>query len=264
MTMRLHYSIALLLAVGAVLSCGPRGRAAETAVIDYAQPAVLSGTVYEMASGTNKILYHFKRTATRSNSTVRAVRDFSHPNGSLAAREVMVYEHGRLVSFFLDEKQTGAQGSTTLWIDPRDATKQKLRFDWTAGPGDGGKKKTDDETLQPDSLVSDMIGYFIAAHWNELSRGEAVNFRFVAQSRLETVGFKLVRESELAVGGVPSVRIKMEPSSFIIAQLVDPLFFVVEKASPHRVLEYTGRTTPKARAGNKWKDLDARTVFNWN
>ena len=63
--------------------------------------------------------------------------------------------------------------------------------------------------------------------------------------------------------GIPTLRLRMQASSFIIAQIVDPLFFVVEKAVPHRVLEYEGRTTPKRRDGNKWKDLDARTVYDW-
>jgi hypothetical protein len=55
----------------------------------------------------------------------------------------------------------------------------------------------------------------------------------------------------------------MEATSPIIAQLVDPLFFTLEAESPHRVLEYTGRVTPKARVGNKWGDLDATCVFEW-
>ena len=55
----------------------------------------------------------------------------------------------------------------------------------------------------------------------------------------------------------------VEPTSPIISALVNPLFFTIEKASPHRVLQYVGRTTPKIKAGGKWKDLDAVTVFEW-
>ena len=108
-----------------------------------------------------------------------------------------------------------------------------------------------------------MIPYFIVAHWNELARGTAVNFRFIAQSRLETVGFKLVKEADVMWRGKAAVRLRMEASSMIIAQIVDPIFFIVEKDGAHHVLEYVGRTTPKLRDGNKWKDLDARTVYDW-
>jgi len=37
----------------------------------------------------------------------------------------------------------------------------------------------------------------------------------------------------------------------------------VEKDGAHRVLEYLGRITPKQRDGTKWKDLVARTIYDW-
>ena len=55
----------------------------------------------------------------------------------------------------------------------------------------------------------------------------------------------------------------MEPTSLITARLVDPVFFTVEKDGQHRVLQYVGRVTPKAKAGSKWDDLDATFVFEW-
>ena len=55
----------------------------------------------------------------------------------------------------------------------------------------------------------------------------------------------------------------MEPTSMLIRQLVDPLFFVVERDGLHRILEYIGRTTPMVKAGNQWKELDAATIFDW-
>ena len=108
-----------------------------------------------------------------------------------------------------------------------------------------------------------MIPAFIASHWDALMRGSAAKFRYIVPSRKETVGFKLIKESELTWEGKPAVRIKMEPTSIIIAQLVDPLFFVVEQKGMHRIFEYIGRTTPVIKSGNKWKDLDAVTVFEW-
>ena len=73
----------------------------------------------------------------------------------------------------------------------------------------------------------------------------------------------MAKDSEATRDGKPVVRFKMEPTSVIIAQLVDPIFFVVEKQGAHRVLEYDGRTTPLIKSGNKWKDLDAVTVYEW-
>ena len=226
--------------------------------VDYEQPNRFAGTVYEMASGTNKVLFTFLRTATRSNDTIHVVRDFSYPNGALAAREIAVFKGPRLISFQLDERQTGARGSST--IAGFGAADPKLLFDWVEP---NGKKKTDSEDLKPDTLIGDMLPYFIVQHWKELAGGQAVNFRFIASFRLETVGFKLVKDADVTWRGKPAVRLRMEPSSVIIRQIVDPLYFTVERDGAHRVLEYAGRTTPKLRDGSKWKDLDARTIYDW-
>lgn len=247
-----------LLTLGFAL-VSPLAFCAEPAAPDYAQPPLLTGTVFATDSGTNNVLFRFKRAATKTNSTVHVVRDFFEPNGNLAARELMTFEHGQLVAFQLDETQTGARGTATVAPDAKDARKQKLLLDWTAG----GKKKTDSETLQKDTLVGDMIAYFIAAHWRELARGDTVPFRFIAASRLETVGFELVKEADVTWRGHPAVRLRMEASNFVIARIVDPLFFIVEKDGEHRVFEYVGRVAPKAKDGSKWKDLDARTVYDW-
>jgi hypothetical protein len=55
----------------------------------------------------------------------------------------------------------------------------------------------------------------------------------------------------------------MEPSSPILRGMVGPVLFTIQKEAPHRILEYSGRTTPKLQFGNAWKDLDAVTVFDW-
>jgi hypothetical protein len=262
MTRHQREFLALTMAMAMIAVFQPCSLAADATAIDYEQPKLLTGAVYETSSGTNKILFTFKRTAMRSNSTVYVRRDFLYPSGSLAAREEAVYEGDHLVSFRLDERQTGARGSATVQRDAKNSAKQTLLFDWVTGADGGTKRKTDTEPLQRDTLVGDMIPYFIAAHWDELVRGNAVSFRFIAQSRLETVGFKLVKEADVTWRGKAAVRLRMEPSSLIIAQIVDPLFFIVEKSGQHRVLEYVGRTTPKARDGNKWKDLDARSIYD--
>jgi hypothetical protein len=58
------------------------------------------------------------------------------------------------------------------------------------------------------------------------------------------------------------VIIRIEATSPIIAALVDPVFFAVEREGQHRVLQDVGRVTPKAKTGNEWADLDALFVFD--
>jgi len=81
---------------------------------------------------------------------------------------------------------------------------------------------------------------------------------------LETVGFTFIKEAKGAPNRPNVAIIRMEPTSRIIAALVDPLFFTMETAPPHNILDCSGRTTPKVQVKGKWKDLDAFTVFDWN
>jgi hypothetical protein len=229
-------------------------RAADASA-DYFNPPALKGTVYEDAS-LKKVLFTFVRTATNSGSTIHVERDFNLPDGKLAAREQVVYEKGQLNSFVLEELQTGAKGSLMVQSSGGDA---KVNFNFT----EGSTKKNDSEKFLNEILVSDMVGPFIAAHWDALANGGTVKCRLVSVSRAETVGFKFFKESDSTWHGKPVMNVTLQPSSIIIAKLVDPLHFVIEKESPHRVLQYSGRTTPSIRKNGKWGDLDAVTVFDW-
>src|SRR2546423_935375 len=231
--------------------------------IDYEQPKLLVGLIVAPGDNSKKLLFKSQRTATRSGSTVRVVCDYTYPDGSLAARDRIVYEAGQLASFESEELQTGEKGGAVVRIDPENPGKKKIFFDYTVGVGDKAKKSKATESQGPENevLVDDMIPGFIVAHWDTLMKGLPAKFRYIALSRKETVGFKLSKDSTVLREGKPVVRIKMEPTSIIIAQLVDPLFFVVEPQGAHRILEYIGRTTPMIRSGNKWKDLDAITIF---
>jgi hypothetical protein len=233
-----------------------------SAELDYAEPKLLTGTI--VARSTTNVLYHFRRTTARNSNTVQVLRVFNYPDGKLAARERVTYVNGELSAFQLDELQIDAQGNTQVTVDPKNPRKKKLTFEYTVGDAAHSKRKTNTETTDGEVLIGDMIPYFIVRHWSELMRGEPAKFRFIAQSRLETVGFKLVKEAEVTHRGQPCVRLRMEPTSVIIAQIVDPLFFVVEKNGAHRVLEYDGRTTPKMRRGSAWKDLDALNLYDWD
>jgi hypothetical protein len=244
----------LLLLFAAGFSLGNSARAADSG-IDYLQPKVLTGTVYSDA-GLKHVLFTFRRTATNSGSVIRVLREFHLPGGMVAARERVVYESGQLKSFSLEELQSGAKGSA---IVQSISGETKLNFNYT----EGTVRKTGSEKFLPEILISDMVGPFVASHWNALVSGATVKCRLVSVSRAETVGFKFFKETETTWHGKPVLILELEPSSFIIARLVAPLHFVVEKDSPHRVFQYTGRTTPSVIKNGKWEDLDATTVFDW-
>ncbi|SRR5258706_8146482 len=227
----------------------------------YEEPKILAGTIYPKQGTREKPLFKFKRVATRSRSSLEVVREYNHPTGESVAKERIIYEKDDLVSYELEETQAGARGSAKIRQDPSNPAKRMIIFEYTKTRG--AKPKTRTEAVREDVLVNDMVAPFLMSHWNALLKGEKVRCRCIAVARTETVGFTFVKESESKWQGREVIIIKMEPTSLIIAALVDPLIFVIEKRDPHRVLQYTGRTTPRIKTGNKWQDLDAVTVFDW-
>jgi hypothetical protein len=224
---------------------------------DFLNPKNLAGTIYD--SDSKKVLFTFRRTAVESNSTIHVLREYTLPNGSLAARERVVYVAGKLASFQLEELQSHAQASVTIQPESKSSAEQRIVFNYTRG----STKKTGSEKLQPDVVINDMVAPFILAHWDQLMSGATVKLRMVAPSRAETVGFKLVKESETTQDGKPVVIIRMEPGSVIIAQFINPLHFTIERDGSHHILRYSGRTTPSIQRNGKWEYLDALTVFDW-
>jgi hypothetical protein len=98
------------------------------------------------------------------------------------------------------------------------------------------------------------------AHWEALMQGKEVYARYIVVPRTETVGFSFVKSDEATWQGKPAVIIKMEPASFLIRLIVDPVYLTVVKDT-RRVVKYEGRVTPKIKENDAWKDLDAVMVF---
>ena len=226
---------------------------------NYLEPKLLTGSIYDKPGG--RLLFTFRRTAAQTGDVVSVVREFHDSGGSMASQERVHYERGRLVRFELDERQTAARGNARL--EPIGNQRQRIHFQYTTRSGRSEKTRQKTETVSDQPLISDMLPGLITKHWDELTRGDTVKFRYIVVPRLETIAFKLKRESSAELRGKKVVRIKMEPASRLLAQFVDPLVFTVEADPPHRILQYWGRTTPKLRSGQSWNDLDALTIFNW-
>lgn len=249
---------ALLGAFGWLVLSAPAGDLREALPLKYEDPVSLTGTIYD-ATGTN-VLFAFNRTATRAGTNLNVRREYTAPDGTLAARETVNYQGDKLVAYALDELQTGANGGATIRYDPLNPAAGKIEFNSLVPTG---KLENAIESLRPDTLTSDMVGPFLSDHWTDLLNGREVKCRYLVVPRRETFGFTFTRQRETIWRGKPAVVIRMEASSWVVGLNVDPLFFTMEKNGRHRVLQYTGRVTPKIKSKAGWKDLDAVTVFDW-
>lgn len=251
---------ALWLSIVPAVFAADAPRPATPEAYDYAEPRLLTGTLYEIGSERKKVLYTFRRIATLSNSTVHIERQFLGTNGSVAAVEKVVYQSNQLVSYRMQEFQAQVSGAVRIEPDPKNPARQQIFISY--GPG-LTPPKSKAQNLPPDTVFDDTVYPFMMAHWDVLMRGDPVKFRFVSLEWERTFAFRLAKTAASVRNGRTVEEIRMEPASALVAHLVNPLVFIVEKDSPNHILFYTGRTTPRIRKGKAWKYLDAETVFDW-
>ncbi|MCX7978192.1 MAG: hypothetical protein N2578_04235 [Bdellovibrionaceae bacterium] len=157
-----------------------------------------------------------------------------------------------IVEFRIQQKQTGESGKVKV-------EGRKVFFEYTDAKG---KTKKAEETLQQPLVASINILYFIRNNWNRLMAGESVPVRFAVWDRRETVGFEFTKMGTKSHGGQELVEIRMKPSSFIIAALVDPIYMWFT-ADGSKIQLLKGRVPLKKRDGGKWTPLDAESRYTW-
>lgn len=221
----------------------------------YEQAGYRSANIYERGSDCTKPLIKMRRTVAHSGNQVNVTRDFL--STTVETREHVTYQGDDLVYCDMEFIRTGEKGSARV---VRKDGKAELLFDYTSS---SGKHKTTREDFESNTINNDMVGPFIVAHWKELMNGDPVKCRYLALTRSETIAFEFTKTGETTIKGKPFVIVKMTASSAFIAAFVDPLIFTIEKDGDHRCLQYDGRTPVKTKDGNKEKDVDGITVFDW-
>jgi hypothetical protein len=75
------------------------------------------------------------------------------------------------------------------------------------------------------------------------------------------VGFSLKKVSQSTTSAGYTMTLKMKPSNFVIAALVDPLMLTFEESPKIRLKTLVGRIPVKAQVGDDFKDQDGRVVY---
>lgn len=220
----------------------------------HAEP--FTGDVYEQKTNLEKQLFRVKREEKTEAGRVTIKATYLNLDGSEAVIEEAVVDESKgnkLLSYTLDQKQLGEKGKLEL------SKEGKLAFSYTKG----GKTETRDEDYPSNLIVSlSLIGH-LKVHWPEILGGKEVETRFGVLDRKETVGFKFFKIAERKMDGKDVVVVKMKPTSFVIAALVDPLILTFQKDNT-RLLQLSGRTMAKKKVDSKWKDLDADIVYHYS
>ena len=214
---------------------------------------LITGEIRKLGDLTGPVLFHYKRTESVSDNGITTVDlKYANQDDSMAVKETLKYQNGKLTELHLDQLQLNESGEVRV-------TGNQLNFSYTKN----GAVKTSEEALSKNDLLvcGDQIVATIVSHWDDIMAGKDYAIRYPVLDRRETVGFEFKKVREEPVGGKSAVVVRMKPSSFVIAALVDPLFFFMDKEGTHEVLRLDGRTIPKQKNGNSWKDLDATIIY---
>ncbi len=212
---------------------------------------ILKANFYELDSNLKTKAFHWtKELEKKSDSQHFEIAKSFDLSDKLLVKQTTEFKNDQFVQFEVEELQTKKKGLIKV-------KGEKVFFKYYEN---GKLDKEDDEKLKKNFVVPSTLISYIKKNWETLANGDTVKIRFGVWSRAETVGFKLFKERTFKDNETEVIEIKMKPSSFIIAALVDPLFFRFNKAGT-RLLTMKGRVAPKKKKGKKWKDWDAEGVY---
>lgn len=234
---------------------------AKTSFLAAAMTFALSGTAfaetgkgYELEGALETPLFNYDKKVTENGNQVAITSTYTDSAGKPLVIETSEFtkegERWRVKSYRISQKQLGAEGVVEV-------SNGKTNFTYTKD----GKTKTSDEKASDELIIGPGIANYIQSNWAKITGGKTVKGRLAVADRLETVGFDYFKEGEEEIRGEKAVVVKMKPSSFIIAAIVNPLRFYFT-SDGKRLIQIRGRTQVKRQDGSKYKDLDANLVLD--
>lgn len=209
-----------------------------------------SGVLYDVKSNQAKKLYTVSIETSLSDVGVRSQTLYRDLDGKIVVQESGLVQGDDLKEYAIERPQTNEKGR----IQVREG---RVYFEYE---GADGKKKSDDERIKGKVLCAANFTAFVRNNWEQLTSGKSIPIRYAVWDRRETVGFTLQSMGESDHGGKKWLEIRMKPTSFVIAALVDPVHLWYAMDGKNLVL-MKGRVPPKIKVGDSWKDLDAETVY---
>ena len=216
-----------------------------------AMAAAFTSELFELHSDRAKKLFTAELKEEAKDDQRSEVIEYKDADGKVVYRETSTVKGSQIVKVEIEQKQI----NQTATVEIKDG---KIFFSKTVE----GKTKTDSEKLRDTFVMSGNFTHFIQDHWKDLAAGKAIEFRYGVWDRLETVGFELKKKGEEEKDGQKLIILKMKPSSFVIAALVNPLEMKIT-ADGTKLIEMKGRVPPKQKVGDTYKDLDAEVVYKY-
>ena len=213
-----------------------------------------NSVIHEKDSGFNKPLFKAE-VRSRVEGDVKIIESVtkSASGDRLVLKETTRTQNGDFLDYKLEQLQT----SEKAHIYVRDG---QVNFEKTGA--DGKTEKTSEKIKNLPVLVASSLLMYLQKNWQILEKEKELEFRWAVWDRKETVGFKIIRENVETLSSGPAVKLKMKPSSFVIAALVKPLEFWFSLDGT-KLFKMKGRVGPQQQVDGEWKPLDAEIQYDW-
>lgn len=210
-----------------------------------------SADLFEMKSNFSKKLFTLEIEDTESAGTLTTSARFVDLEGKSVFEEKSVSKDAELITDEIKQLQTGETGK--IWVQD-----EVIHFEYEKN----GKKKSSTEKLVRPFVTTANFTAFVQKNWSEVTTTSGLEMRYGVWFRLDTVGFKIFKVDEKMVGTQKWIHLRMKPSTFIIAALVDPIELWFEQDSK-KLMEFVGRANPKLKVGDTLKDLDSEVRYRY-
>ena len=166
------------------------------------------------------------------NGIEKSTTEYLNLNGIPIARRIMNFSvDSTKPNFKLEDFRTGYLEGAEL------ITPGKVKVEHRADIN--SKLETEIVKVEEPYVIDGGLTYFFRRNWNSLFNNKTVEFNFIVPSKLDYFGFRVSKNSIKNINGIKGMELKLEPSSFIIRQFVDPIFITYDLETK-KILYYEG------------------------
>ena len=209
---------------------------------------VYLGSVFPLKADATHPTYVYERRVDGQGGERVSTHITRQPSGALALVESATesVDRGR-VEYTLHRNQLGQSG--TIRVEQGQVSFRLV---------DGSRVRSRTERQAGPVVVGPTLIGHILGNIDRIRAGEVARVRLAVLDRLETIGFEL--QSVKSEPG--QTRVRMKPTSLLLALVVDPIYFTFDTPTG-KLVRLEGRVPPKIRAGDRWRDLDARVEYRF-
>jgi hypothetical protein len=227
---------------------------AHSAVAQDARPVRQRALFRVFASDAKTLLFVGEYNVERSGGRIAESQRYLTPDGKLVKLDESVYdaEHRRPVSFYSANYLSGNAFRVAVSGE---------RLTWQAEDAGGAIKDHATDSLPDGTFMWPNLVNLLSQEWDEIASGRTLAVDLYVVSRKLRIGLDLKAEGTVEVSGIAGLKVKAEPTAWMMRQMASPAWMTLSVAQPHRFLMFQGAGAIQDADG---KNIDTVIVFDWS